>query len=97
MMAAEDDFIGPVNLGNPTEYTIRQLAEIVLELVGSEAGLVSRPLPADDPVRRRPDITLARRQLQWEPSIELVEGLQKTIDWFRDLDTSLYQPPTPNY
>lgn len=97
MMAAEDDFIGPVNLGNPTEYTIRQLAETVIELVGSEAGLVSKPLPTDDPVRRRPDITLARRRLQWEPSIELVEGLQRTINWFRDLDTSLYQPPTPNY
>ena len=97
MMAAEDGLTGPVNLGNPEETTIRQLAELVIQLTGSSSKLVFKPLPADDPVRRRPDISRARSQLAWQPSIGLEEGLQRTIDWFRDLDTSRYQPPTPNY
>lgn len=97
MMAAEDDFIGPVNLGNPEEYTIRQLAEMVIELTGSASKLVFKPLPADDPVRRCPDISLAQARLQWQPTVALREGLERTIEWFRDLDVSLYRPPTPNY
>ena len=97
MMDAGDDFTGPVNLGNPEEHTIRQLAEHIIELAGSSSEMISKPLPADDPVRRRPDISLAREKLQWEPRVQLAEGLQRTIDWFRNLDTSLYEPPTPNY
>ena len=96
MMEAED-FIGPVNLGNPEEYTIRQLAEMVIELTGSSSELVFKPLPADDPVRRCPDIQLAQQHLHWQPTIALREGLGRTIEWFRDLDVSLYRPPTPNY
>jgi UDP-glucuronate decarboxylase len=97
MMNADDDFPGPVNLGNPGEFTIRQLAELVIELTGSESQLVHEPLPADDPTRRQPDITLARKKLGWEPTIPLREGLQKTIDWFRTIDPEHYRPPTPNY
>ncbi len=97
MMGAPDDFIGPVNLGNPNEFTIRELAQLVLELTDSRSKLVSHPLPADDPRQRRPDITLARTRLGWEPKVPLREGLIKTIDWFRSIDMSHYRPPTPNY
>ncbi len=97
MMSGPDDFIGPVNLGNPGEFTIRELAQIVLELTGSRSKLVFMPLPADDPTQRQPDITLARKQLNWEPKVPLREGLIKTIEWFRSIDISLYRPPTPNY
>jgi UDP-glucuronate decarboxylase len=75
---------GPVNLGNPAEHTIRELAESVLALTGSASALVYRALPADDPVRRRPDITRARALLGWEPRISLEEGLGKTIAYFRE-------------
>ncbi len=71
MMAAPDDCIGPINLGNPDEFTIRELAELVLELTGSKARLVFMPLPADDPTRRRPDITLAKKRLNWQPTRQL--------------------------
>jgi UDP-glucuronate decarboxylase len=97
MMNNDADFIGPVNIGNPTEFTIRQLAEQVIELSGSKSKLVYRPLPADDPVRRRPDITLAKEQLGWEPKIPLAEGLRHTIDWFQTINLDDYRPPTPNY
>ena len=97
MMAAEDDFTGPVNLGNPEESTIRQLAEMVIELTGSSSELVFKSLPPDDPVRRRPDIQLARSRLQWQPSVDLADGLRRTISWFREVDMNAYQPPTPNY
>ncbi|HUY34137.1 MAG TPA: UDP-glucuronic acid decarboxylase family protein [Pirellulales bacterium] len=97
MMEGPDDFIGPVNLGNPGEFTIRQLAELVLELTGSKSSLVHLPLPADDPTQRKPDITLARRRLGWEPKISLGEGLPPTIHWFRSIDLGRYRPPTPNY
>ncbi|MCE9546689.1 MAG: SDR family oxidoreductase [Planctomycetia bacterium] len=97
MMNGPDDFIGPVNLGNPHEFTIRQLAELVIELTGSKVKLVRRPLPPDDPTRRQPDITLARQRLNWQPTIELRAGLEATIDWFRKIDVSQYRPPTPNY
>jgi UDP-glucuronate decarboxylase len=97
MMNGPDDFIGPVNLGNPGEFTIKQLAEQVIELTGSKSKIVYEPLPADDPTRRRPDITLAREKLGWEPKVPLREGLAKTIAWFRTIDLNHYRPPTPNY
>ena len=97
MMNAPDDFVGPVNLGNPDEFTIRELAELVLELTGSKSKLVHMPLPADDPTRRRPDITLAKQHLGWQPKVKLREGLTKTIEWFRSIDLADYRPPTPNY
>jgi len=97
MMAAGDDFSGPVNIGNPGEFTIRELADLVIELTGSKSKLVQCPCPPDDPRQRQPDITLARQRLGWEPKIPLREGLQKTIDWFRAINMSHYRPPTPNY
>ena len=97
MMNRADDFIGPVNLGNPGEYTIRQLAEQIIDLTGSNSQLIERPLPDDDPTRRKPDITLAKEKLQWQPAIELQDGLLQTIDWFRSIDLEHYRPPTPNY
>jgi UDP-glucuronate decarboxylase len=97
MMNNEQDFIGPVNLGNPDEFTVRQLAELVLELTGSQSKIIHEPLPADDPTRRRPDISLAREKLGWQPTIKLREGLQRTIDWFRSIDLGHYRPPTPNF
>lgn len=85
MMDNDQEFLGPVNLGNPGEFTIRELAEQVLALTGSKSRLEIRPLPQDDPARRRPDITLARERLGWEPTVPLTEGLPRTIDYFRDL------------
>lgn len=97
MMNRPDDFVGPVNLGNPGEYTIRELAEKIIAISGSNSKLVQEPLPEDDPTRRKPDISLAKKHLQWEPTIPLEEGLQKTIDWFRGINVSDYRPPTPNF
>jgi len=97
MMNGPDDFIGPVNLGNPAEFTILELAELAIELSGSKSKLIFQPLPEDDPTRRQPDITLAREKLGWEPTIALREGLQKTIDWFKTIKLEHYRPPTPNY
>jgi UDP-glucuronate decarboxylase len=97
MMNAPDDFIGPCNIGNPTEFTVRELAELVLELTGSKSKIIYEPLPQDDPTRRQPDITLARERLNWEPKVPLREGLQKTIEWFRSIELAHYRPPTPNY
>jgi UDP-glucuronate decarboxylase len=97
MMNGSDDFIGPVNLGNPDEFTIAELAKLVLELTGSKSKLVRRPLPPDDPAKRRPDITLARQRLNWQPTVPLREGLAKTIDWFKSIDLNQYRAPTPNY
>ncbi|MCA9130632.1 MAG: SDR family oxidoreductase [Planctomycetales bacterium] len=97
LMNGPDDFIGPVNIGNPGEFTIRELAELVIELTRAKVNLVQRELPADDPTRRRPDITLAKKKLGWEPTITLREGLEKTIDWFRSIDLDHYRPPTPNF
>jgi UDP-glucuronate decarboxylase len=96
-MNAPDSFIGPVNIGNPGEFTIGELAEMVIKQTGAASKIVNRPLPQDDPTRRRPDITLAKDKLQWQPKIPLQEGLQKTIDWFKSIDLSNYRPPTPNY
>ena len=85
LMATPDDITGPMNLGNPVEFTIRELTEIVIDLVGSSSQLVSCPLPSDDPKQRQPDISLAREALGWEPSTQLREGLGKTISYFNDL------------
>ena len=84
-MASDREFTGPVNIGNPGEFTIRELAEAVIELTGAKSKLVMRPLPSDDPKQRRPDITLAREKLGWEPKIVLRQGLEKTIAYFRTL------------
>jgi len=98
MMNAPDEFIGPCNLGNPAEFTIRELAEMVIELSGSSSTIQSeRPLPQDDPKQRQPDITLAKSKLDWEPKISLRDGLKRTIDWFKSIDMAEYRPPTPNY
>jgi UDP-glucuronate decarboxylase len=83
MMNTADDFTGPVNIGNPDEFTIRELAETVIRMTGSGSKIVFHPLPPDDPTQRQPDITVARRELGWEPTIKLEQGLVKTIDYFR--------------
>ncbi|MFG0260436.1 MAG: UDP-glucuronic acid decarboxylase family protein [Phycisphaerales bacterium JB041] len=97
MMDGPDDFVGPVNLGNPHEFTVRQLAELVLELTGSSGKLAFKALPEDDPRQRCPDIGLAKSRLNWQPSIELREGLMRTVSWFRSIDFADYRAPTPNY
>ncbi len=98
MMNGPDSFIGPVNLGNPIEFTMKQLAEIVIELCQSKSRLVYKPMPADDPSQRQPDITLAKANLGgWEPKIQLREGLAKTIAYFRALNLDQFRPPTPNF
>ncbi len=88
MMATPDEVVGPVNLGNPSEFTILELAENVVRLTGSASRIVFRPLPQDDPTQRRPDITKARRLLSWHPRVPLAEGLAKTIAYFREVLSS---------
>jgi UDP-glucuronate decarboxylase len=96
MMELEEDFPGPVNLGNPDEFTIRELADLVVKLSGARSRVVkARPLPEDDPLQRQPDITLARRRLGWEPRIALREGLARTIEWFGSIDLRAFRAPTP--
>jgi UDP-glucuronate decarboxylase len=85
MMNSRPDFTGPVNIGNPGEFTIRELAEKVIALTGSSSSLIYRPLPEDDPLQRKPDISLARKELGWEPTVMLDEGLERTIEYFRTL------------
>ncbi|MBZ0157017.1 MAG: SDR family oxidoreductase [Alphaproteobacteria bacterium] len=85
LMNSPDDFTGPVNLGNPGEFSILDLAEKVIRLTGSHSRIVFRPLPKDDPMQRKPDVSLAREVLKWEFSTPLEEGLQKTIAYFRNL------------
>ena len=85
LMDSSDDFTGPVNLGNPTEFTIRELAEKVIGLTGSGSQIVFKPLPSDDPTQRCPDISLAKAELGWEPTIPLAEGLRKTIPYFENM------------
>lgn len=97
MMNASDETIGPINLGNPDEFTILELAKLVIELTGSKSKLIFEPLPADDPKQRRPDITLAKEKLGWSPTIKLRDGLKKTIDWFQSINMAEYRAPTPNY
>jgi UDP-glucuronate decarboxylase len=85
LMATSDDITGPMNLGNPVEFTMLQLAEKVIELTGSSSKLERRPLPSDDPKQRQPDISFARKTIDWEPGIPLERGLIKTIAYFKDL------------
>ena len=82
LMKKDDTFPGPVNLGNPVEVTIRELAEVVVRLTGSRSDIVFKPLPTDDPERRKPDISLAKERLSWEPITDLTKGLSQTIDYF---------------
>ena len=82
MMASDDDFTGPVNIGNPDEFTIKELAELVKEKINKDLKIIYKPLPSDDPTQRRPDITLAKTKLYWYPKIKLSKGLDKTIDYF---------------
>jgi len=98
MMNGPDSFVGPVNLGNPVEFTIKQLAELVIELVGSKSKIEHRPLPSDDPTQRQPIIDLAKKNLGgWEPKVALREGLVKTINYFKLIDLDNFRAPTPNY
>jgi len=84
-MEASDETIGPMNHGNPSEFTILELAEQIIEKIGSKSKLVFKDLPEDDPMQRCPDITRARKLLGWEPEIALDEGLEKTIEYFRQV------------
>ncbi len=84
-MMQKDNFIGPVNIGNPDEFTILELAETIIRLTGSSSKLVHHPLPADDPTQRKPDISLAKEKLDWKPTIRLEEGLKKTIAYFEQV------------
>jgi UDP-glucuronate decarboxylase len=84
MMNNTEGFIGPLNLGNPREFTILELAERVIHLTGSHSKIVFKPLPADDPTQRRPNIELARQKLGWQPTIELEQGLERTIAYFKN-------------
>ncbi|MGL4280568.1 MAG: UDP-glucuronic acid decarboxylase family protein [Albidovulum sp.] len=91
LMGTEDEVTGPMNIGNPIEMTIRELAEAVIELTGSASELVFKPLPHDDPIQRKPDIGLAQRMLGWEPKVKLRDGLGRTIDYFRALRIELQE------
>ncbi len=85
LMNSREDFTGPVNIGNPNEFTIRELAERVIRLTGTSSKMVFMPLPSDDPMQRQPNIDLAKKELGWEPKIQLEEGLIKTIEYFRSI------------
>jgi UDP-glucuronate decarboxylase len=84
LMESDKDMVGPINMGNPGEFTMIELAETVLRLTGSKAKMVFLPLPMDDPKQRRPDVTLAEEYLGWKPTIQLEEGLKHTIEYFRN-------------
>ncbi len=84
LMNSPDDFTGPVNIGNPKEFSVRELAELTIKMTGSKSRLVFKPLPSDDPMQRQPDIALAQKALKWQPGVALEEGLRKTIEYFRD-------------
>jgi UDP-glucuronate decarboxylase len=85
MMNGPDSFVGPVNLGNPDEFSILKVAELIISLTGSKSKIIFEPLPQDDPLQRQPDITLAREKLDWEPKLDLENGLKKTIKYFRQI------------
>ena len=85
LMNSSDDFTGPVNIGNPIEFTIKELAEKIIDLVNSKSEITYKDLPSDDPIQRQPDISLAKDKLGWSPTIQLEEGLNKTIPYFADL------------
>ncbi len=94
LMDAPDDCPGPINIGNPGEFTIKELAELTIKLTGSKSKLVRMSLPSDDPLQRQPDITLAKEKLGWEPKVSLEEGLAKTIAYFKSIDLNEYRKPT---
>jgi UDP-glucuronate decarboxylase len=94
-MQSPADVTGPVNLGNPTEFTIRELADRVIALTGSRSKVVYRELPTDDPRQRQPDISLARKLLEWEPKLGLEEGLKKTAAYFEKLLSQKEVPTAP--
>jgi UDP-glucuronate decarboxylase len=85
MMNTSDNFIGPMNAGNPNEFTIRELAENIISLTKSKSKIIFMPLPEDDPTQRQPDISIAKKELNWEPKINIEEGLKKTIDYFKGI------------
>lgn len=85
MMATRDEFTGPVNIGNPNEFTIMELAEKIIQLTGSSSKIVRMPLPSDDPTQRQPNIDLAKKELDWSPKVQLEEGLIKTIEFFKQI------------
>ncbi len=91
MMNSPDDFTGPLNIGNPNEYSILELARKILEKTGSRSKIVYKPLPQDDPLKRRPDITLAKKRLGWEPATDLTEGLNRTIEYFQSVENNTIQ------
>ena len=85
LMSSPDNFSGPVNIGNPVEFTILELAEKIIEITGSKSNIDLKPLPQDDPKQRQPDITLAKEKLNWSPQITLEQGLVRTIDYFNKI------------
>ena len=84
-MMNQEEFVGPVNLGNPSEFTILSLANQIIELAGSKSRVIFKSLPSDDPTRRQPDIRLAKTKLGWDPKVQLKEGLERTIRYFREV------------
>ena len=91
MMSSPDDYTGPVNIGNPNEYSVLELARKILEKTGSRSKIAYKPLPQDDPLKRRPDITLAKKRLGWEPATDLTEGLKRTIEYFQSVENYTIQ------
>jgi UDP-glucuronate decarboxylase len=85
LMGSRDGFTGPVNIGNPNEFTILELAQKVIQLTGSKSKIIYQPLPSDDPMQRQPDISLAKKELNWSPNVQLDEGLIKTIRFFKTI------------
>ncbi len=96
-MEAPDDCIGPLNMGNADEFSMNELAALVVELTQSRSPIVHAPLPEDDPKQRRPDLTLAKKLLGWEPRVSLRDGLAKTVEYFKSVDLDTFRAPTPNY
>jgi len=88
MMNVQNGFTGPINLGNPSEVSMIELAKLIIKLIGSKSKIVFKPLPEDDPERRMPDITLAKKKLGWKPKVDLEPGLLKTIEYFKDIDNA---------
>ncbi|MFM8731448.1 MAG: UDP-glucuronic acid decarboxylase family protein [Phycisphaerales bacterium] len=95
LMDSREDFTGPMNLGNPGEFTMIELARLVERHAGRHVTLEHRALPKDDPTRRQPDIALARKELGWQPTVPLAEGIVRTIEWFRSINLADYPPPSP--
>jgi UDP-glucuronate decarboxylase len=96
-MAAPDACVGPINMGNNDEFTMLELARLVIELTGSSSSIVFRDLPADDPKQRQPDLTVAKRELGWSPRVSLRDGLSRTVAYFRSVNLEDFRAPTPNF